>query len=156
MPDTAGLTDNMLSRTDLQMSGLSLPHGELSPASMFIGLCCTAGFLEATPEQACAIEISTNAKATIDAVMIESFFSMFDSRLLLKTLTLHRCLSITLSRRLDASTKQSDANRSHVSITGLPLRAEKTHSSKYQRRQKQHLCDGSKSDAESGQQRHSL
>ena len=84
MPGTAGFTDSMLSRTDLQRSGFPLPHGELSLASMFIELCCRAVFMEA-PEQACAIEMNTNAKTTIDAVMIENFLSMFDSGFVINT-----------------------------------------------------------------------
>ncbi len=81
----AGFADNMLSRTDLQRSGFPLPHGELSLASMFIELCCRAVFMEAVPEQACEIEMNTNAKTTIDAVMIENFLSMFDSGFVINT-----------------------------------------------------------------------
>ena len=69
----------MLSRTDLQTSGFSLAHGKLSLAPMFIALCCMAGVMEVKPEQAWVIETKTNANVTIDAAMIESFFSTFDS-----------------------------------------------------------------------------
>ena len=77
-PDVDGLMDNRLSRTDLQISGFAFPHGKLSLAPMFIALCCMAGVMEVRPEQAWVIETSTNANATIDAAMMESFFSMFD------------------------------------------------------------------------------
>ncbi len=93
-PASVGLTDKMLSRTDLQISGFALPQGTPSPTTMFIWLCCIAGFMKVRPEHACAIEIKTNAKATIEAATSESFFGMVDSGLLLKRLTFHRCLSI--------------------------------------------------------------
>ena len=75
-PASVGLTDNMLSRTVLQISGFALPHGKPSSELMFIWLCCMAGFMEVRPEQACAIETKTNAQTTIEAATRESFFDI--------------------------------------------------------------------------------
>jgi hypothetical protein len=83
-PASVGLTDNMLSRTDLQISGFALPHGKPSSAPMLLWLCVMAAFIEFRPEQACAIEIKTNAKVTINAAIRESVLGMVDSSFLFK------------------------------------------------------------------------
>jgi hypothetical protein len=84
IPAALGFTDNMLSRTALQISSVSLSHGEPSRAPMFIGLCCMTRFMETRPEQACATERNTMRKAATEAVMIESVFDMVIWLFLLK------------------------------------------------------------------------
>jgi hypothetical protein len=93
-PASVGLTDNMLSRTVLQISGFALPQGKPSPALMYIWFCCMAGFMEVRPEQACAIDRKMNTNATIQAVMIGKFLLIDGFSLLARKLSLNLCLSI--------------------------------------------------------------
>ena len=79
MPGVEGLSDKMLSRTDLQKSLSLLWHGWLVP-SIFIKLCSGVQFTAAMPAQACTIETAKNTNTTLDATAAESFFNMFDPR----------------------------------------------------------------------------
>jgi hypothetical protein len=97
-PSADGLTDNMLSRTDSQISLFSLPQGELSLAPVSIRLRCAAVLIGRKPEQACVIVTRTKANATTVAVMTESFFSIFRFNGYIRSVALQKRVSIIDSR----------------------------------------------------------
>ena len=79
-PGIDGLSDKMLSRTDLHNSLFSLWHGWLV-SSIFIKLCSAVRFTGAMPAQACTIETAKNTSTTLAATAAENLFNKFDPRI---------------------------------------------------------------------------
>jgi hypothetical protein len=76
VPASDGLTDSILSRTDLHTSAFALSHGELWVTGMLMATWGVIEWNDAGLGHAWAIERNTNRKVTTDAVMIGTFLGM--------------------------------------------------------------------------------